>query len=187
MRMLSTANMLSPVHTAAAFVCGAAALAGSNSSVRVVPWSAPAEAAGPRTLKDTVQNRGKREDNLNWHDVFDRRLSSVISLNDGWDGAASLKVNERAILSARHLLKLAFAGVSHPAPPTVMPGADGGLELAWYLNDVRFQFEIEPDGTENAWVQDRRSGREDEGEGHQARHLLFGWARQLTADKFRAA
>jgi len=125
-------------------------------------------------------------DKLQWRQVTSDRLSRLRRLVDGWDGAGSVGMSERAIAKADSILSLVFDGITHPAPPAAVPCADGALQLEWWLTDTRFELSIEADGCLEGWALDRESKHEVSASDGKAVELLRKWAKRLTADKLAA-
>lgn len=67
------------------------------------------------------------------------RLNRLLQLQDGWDGPGTLGIDIE--VAERALKTLEGIATEKTRPPSISPGPDGSLQLAWY--DREFELEIE--------------------------------------------
>jgi hypothetical protein len=85
-------------------------------------------------------------------------------------------VLERNFYLAEHYLGLALARVPNPQLPSVVPAANGGLQLEWNRETIALEVLFGADGRVTAYVEVYETGIEAEEAGYAAVDLLLRWA-----------
>jgi hypothetical protein len=97
----------------------------------------------------------------NWVQPVVNRLGHLLRLPDGWDGPGTLSIQPWVAERAFEALLLVTAG-QNTRPPSIAPGPDGSLQLAWYVREFDLEVDIPPFGNPIAWLYDHSSGDESE-------------------------
>ena len=149
-----------------------------------MPTSSLALANAGRRVDPRIASRpsaSTRASNQAWVDGF-RSLCDVIrTLPAGWAGPNSVPVAERNFYLVEQYLGLALARVENPRLPSVVPAADGGLQIEWNRENVELEVLFGANGRVTALVEDHELGVEIEGEGLAAVDLLLRWAPRAAA------
>lgn len=124
------------------------------------------EAARPKKYIDAAAVTGWKADLIG-------RFSRLRSFNAGWAGVDSKAICPISIFRASRALDIAFEGNSQPVLPSIVPVADGGLQLEWHTPEYDFEIYFGPDDSVTAIWEDRTSGVETEKDGNAAIDLLF--------------
>ncbi len=110
-----------------------------------------------------------------WLDSTVARLTTLLSLPQGWDGCGSAPVQSEAVAAAIEVL-LALDR-DEPLLPAIVPTQDSGLQLEWHLAGIDLEAELLPHGAVELWYYDEDTGHERE-ERFERRHEAI---RQLDA------
>jgi hypothetical protein len=94
----------------------------------------------------------------NWFKPVVDRLRHLSGLSDGWDGPGTLRVEEAVV--TRTLLVLFNVTTQNTRAPSIAPGHDGSLQLAWYVPEFDLEIDIPRSGKPSAWLYERSSGDE---------------------------
>lgn len=115
-----------------------------------------------------------------WSDALNKNFAALRALRAGWDGPRSSPVNRNLLNIADRLMKDVLEGIPLARAPYVVPTRDGSIQLEWHT--ARFDFEIllSEDVPTYAWLHDRSTQIEAEGEGDKAIDLVFRWARRVA-------
>lgn len=101
---------------------------------------------------------------------IDRQLISLANLPSDWDGYGSSSPNiENLNALARILREHSPANLS---PGSIVPAADGSLQVEWHLRDMSFGLLIEEGQTITSWLQDHTEYDEIEKHGLEAIQLF---------------
>ncbi len=125
--------------------------------------------------------------NASWLPAAQRSFSAIKALPDRWDGPRSSRISDAIIYRADRILRDALENVSNAVAPYIVPRADGSLQFEWNTDSHELEFYLNKDGSVSAWVADRNSGAEFEGEGDKAFDILFRWAARVAAKSSDAA
>lgn len=94
-----------------------------------------------------------------WFDATLKRISRLTSLARGWNsyGAHEVKA-DMALEAVQFLTKVAYPGI---AAPSIVPLADGGLQVEWHRGglDIEIAFSDDDPGV---FVMDRGNGEPEE-------------------------
>jgi hypothetical protein len=93
------------------------------------------------------------------HPVVDR-LNHLLQLPDGWDGPGTRRVNEKVV--EKTLLVLFDVAAQNTRPPSIAPGPDGSLQLAWYVREFELEIDIPSSGNPSASLYEHNTGDESE-------------------------
>lgn len=93
-----------------------------------------------------------------WFRPVTSRLDHLRQLQDQWNGPGSSRVDIDVIL--RTLKFLAGIALSNSRPPSISPGNDGSLQLAWYTRDFELEIDVPRSGALVVSFYDHASGRE---------------------------
>ena len=119
-------------------------------NVKVPPPSAAASTDEPNSPKATPMP--------NWFQPVADRLGHLLGLPDGWDGPGTLSV-EVAVVE-RTFGALFAVTAQNTRPPSIAPGHDGSLQLAWYVPEFDLEIDIPRSGNPSAWLYEHSSGEE---------------------------
>jgi hypothetical protein len=95
-----------------------------------------------------------------WLQPVANRLSHLAQLQDGWDGPGTLGVDEGVVLRAFETL--ALVATEKTRAPSISPGQDGSLQLAWYAREFELEIDIPRSGNPTASLYEHESGEESE-------------------------
>ena len=96
-----------------------------------------------------------------WFQPVADRLRHLLALQDGWDGPGTLRV-EAAVVERTFGALFAVTAQNTP-PPSIAPGQDGSLQLAWYVPEFDLEINIPRSGHPSAWLYEHNnSGQEIE-------------------------
>jgi len=88
------------------------------------------------------------------------RLNNLLRLEAGWGGTGTLRVDQGAV--ERALRALALIAPPETRPPSISPGPDGSLQLAWYTHDFELEIDVPLSGDITASFFEHASGEEAE-------------------------
>jgi hypothetical protein len=88
------------------------------------------------------------------------RLNHLLQLQDGWGGPGSLRVDFDVILKTIEILTR--IATEKTRPPSISPGQDGSLQLAWYAHEFELEIDIPRSEDLTASLYERDSGQESE-------------------------
>jgi hypothetical protein len=97
---------------------------------------------------------------ITWVQPVLDRLNHLLELRDGWDGPGTLSVDLGVV--ERTLRALASIARQNTRPPSIAPGADGSLQLAWYVRDFDLEIDIPRSGNPAAWLYEHSTGEDSE-------------------------
>ena len=116
-----------------------------------------------------------------WKADLGSRFNRLRSFKADWAGEGSQAICPVAIFRASRALDIALEGNSQPVLPSIVPVADGGLQLEWHGPEYDFEIYFGPDDSVTAIWEDRTSGVETEKDGNAALDLLFGSISRLAS------
>jgi hypothetical protein len=94
------------------------------------------------------------------HPILDR-LVHLTQLQDGWDGPGTLRVDETVIAKTLETVALiATIATERTRVPSISPGQDGSLQLAWYAREFELEIDIPRSGNPSASLYEHGSGEE---------------------------
>lgn len=95
-----------------------------------------------------------------WFQPVADRLLHLLTLPRGWDGPETLGVDAAVV---ERTLRALFAIMDqNTRPPSIAPGHDGSLQLAWYVAEFDLEIDIPRSGNPSAWLYENNSGEESE-------------------------
>ena len=94
----------------------------------------------------------------NWFQPVADRLGYLLGLPDGWDGPGTRRV-EVAVVQ-RTFGALFAVAAQNTRPPSIAPGHDGSLQLAWYIPEFDLEIDMPRSGNPSAWLYKHSSGEE---------------------------
>lgn len=95
-----------------------------------------------------------------WFQSVADRLRHLLRLQDGWDGPGTLGI-EAAVVE-RTFRALFSVTAQNTRPPSIAPGQDGSLQLAWYVSEFDLEIDIPRSGNLSAWLYENSSGEASE-------------------------
>jgi hypothetical protein len=95
-----------------------------------------------------------------WFQPVVDRLNYLLRLEAGWGGPGTVHVDQRAV--ERALQALALIALPKTRPPSISPGPDGSLQLAWYTRDLELEIDVPLSGEITASLYEHDSGEESE-------------------------
>ena len=97
-----------------------------------------------------------------WVRPVAEQFESLLRLPFNWDGygaeSPKLPIVGKVILLLGDLLQ------DSSPPPSVIPTLEGGIQVEWHRRGIDLEIEIQPNGQNVAFYQDRRNGDEWEGD-----------------------
>lgn len=122
--------------------------------------------SGSRALSESVEiayttassDASTEPHQATWHSAVLKRLSHLRKLEDGWDGAGSVRVDLDAIRKAWRILVAVTRAETRP--PSIAPGRDGNLQIAWYARDIELEIDVPSHGEPSVSLYDRNTGEE---------------------------
>jgi hypothetical protein len=112
----------------------------------------PAEEPPPSGAASTEEDDSTT---AKWFQPVLNRLNHLLKLRDGWDGPGTVSVDLGAV--GRTLSALDMIATRNTRPPSIAPGPDGSLQLAWYVRDFDLEIDIPRCGDPTAWLYERSS------------------------------
>jgi hypothetical protein len=106
------------------------------------------------------------------------RLNHLLQLQDGWDGPGTLGFDIEVAQKTIEILGLIAA--EETRPPSISPGQDGSLQLAWYARE--FELEIDVPRSGNVTVSFYEHGSDQDLELTLTSPQLSAAINRLTAD-----
>lgn len=88
------------------------------------------------------------------------RLNHLLQLEAGWGGPGTLRIERRVV--ERTLEALALIAAPEIQPPSISPGPDGSLQLAWYTRDFELEIDVPLSGDITASLYEHNSGEESD-------------------------
>lgn len=93
------------------------------------------------------------------------RLHYIASLDAGWDGFCGTPITDEALSMCSLMLEAINAQFPREEDPSILPLADGGIQLDWYYSRVEeLTIEIPPAGVAAGFLAEYEDGRLYEGE-----------------------
>jgi hypothetical protein len=93
-----------------------------------------------------------------WLEPVVERLIHLLQLQDGWNGPGSLSVDRGVAIKTVEVLGQIATGSTRP--PSISPGADGSLQLAWYAREFELEIDVPRAGDPTASLYEHNSGQE---------------------------
>jgi hypothetical protein len=88
------------------------------------------------------------------------KLNELLQLPPNWNSYNSAQIEPRAVAMTIELLGTL---IENATPiPYIVPTVQGGVQLEWDLHGMAIEVESYPDGHREMYVQDRRTGSEQE-------------------------
>lgn len=138
---------------------------------------------GPaRSLRQAGASRQVTNPKPYWEGLLLRNFAALASLRAGWDGPRSRPIAQGLIYKADRLIRDALDGMPNAKAPNVVPSADGSLQIEWHTANFEFEFTLGIDGHYSAWLHNRETGAEIEGDDSEALDLLLRRARQVATN-----
>src|SRR5271166_5196410 len=131
----------------------------SHRSARTSPWSRLDEPS-PSAAASTSELSFFDLSAAPWFQSVVDRLNHLLRLEAGWGGPGTLPVNRSVV--ERTLQALAFVLAPKARPPSISPGQDGSLQLAWYTRDFELEIDVPVADEIVASLYEHDSGRESE-------------------------
>jgi hypothetical protein len=97
---------------------------------------------------------------LTWIRPVVERLTYLSNLQRGWGGPETFAVDRGVILRTLETL-VSIAG-EKMRPPSISPGPDGSLQLAWYVREFDLEIDVPLSGDPTAALYEHASGEETE-------------------------
>jgi len=91
-----------------------------------------------------------------------QRLTSISKLQPGWDTYQSQRPSDTACAQAKMWISQ-YADGTMPTP-SVVPCADGSVQIEWHTNDVNFDVTFKPDGSSEFFFEDLRNSETTDGD-----------------------
>jgi hypothetical protein len=88
------------------------------------------------------------------------RLNHLLLLQNGWDGPESSAISGSIAIKAYNTL--AQVALTKTRPPSISPGRDGSLQIAWYARDLELEIDIPRAGSPTISLYDRNAETEIE-------------------------
>jgi hypothetical protein len=115
----------------------------------------PSEAADTTNIHSPV-----RTVEPTWSAQVVKRLNHLLQLQDGWAGPGTLGVEIDVVLKAIEILSR--VATEKTRPPSISPGEDGSLQLAWYARKFELEIDVPRAGDVTASLYDHDSQQESE-------------------------
>ena len=147
---------------------------------RTVRVSSSPATQGSQTLREPPRVYGftLRQPAAEWVRAAINRIELLTSLRPGWDSYGAAAVGARAATAAvRFLLDHAYPEV---AAPSIVPLANGGLQVEWHRGGVDVEISFF-DGDGEVYVENLETGENEEGPLSQAGSAFSRVIRQLAA------
>jgi hypothetical protein len=132
----------------------------SGRSARTSPWSRvdePSPSAAAITSEPDSLRAGVA---TVWLLPVVDRLNHLFQLRDGWDGPGTFGTDRRVLIRA--LEALSRIASPRTRPPSISPGSDGSLQLAWYTRDFELEIDVPLSGEITASLYEHSNGDEAE-------------------------
>lgn len=121
-------------------------------------WTSPSvEEPRPSEAANTTEVDSERDTTSRWLGVVNR-LNQLLQLQDGWGGPGTLRLDRDVVRKTIEIL--VRVADTKTRPPSLSPGHDGSLQLAWYGRDVELEIDIPHSGDATASLYERDTGRE---------------------------
>ena len=108
---------------------------------------------------NTTEADSQRDKISRWLGVANR-LNQLLQLQDGWGGPGSLRVDRDVVRKTIEIL--VRIADEKTRPPSISPGQDGSLQLAWYGRELELEIDVPRSGDPTASLYEHDSGRESE-------------------------
>ena len=93
-----------------------------------------------------------------WLQPVLNRLNHLLQLQDGWDGPESAGINFEVAWKTLEILDL--ISTEKTRPPSISPGQDGSLQLAWYAYDFELEIDVPRSGDVTVSLYEHASDQE---------------------------
>jgi hypothetical protein len=125
-------------------------------------WSRVKEPT-PSAPASTDETDSRRVIQKSWLQPVMNRLVHLAQLEDGWGGPGTLRIDEGVLRKAYEALaRIALIATEKTRPPSISPGQDGSLQLAWYIREFELEIDIPRSGDPTASLYEHESGEETE-------------------------
>jgi hypothetical protein len=116
-----------------------------------------------------------------WATLLSETVQRLAALKAGWDGVGSIPVRRSLLDEATRIVRQALVGLKNAAPPYLVPGGDGSVQIEWHQQNQELELDLAADGSRWIWIRDHLSGQEIEGEDEAALALFSRWAPRVAA------
>jgi hypothetical protein len=159
LRALQTASTVLPLLIAYGSYSSETRFMDDPSSPDLLAIQAPA--TGAKLMLFAESQASTEPSQADWSIPVATRLQHLARLVDGWDGPGSTRIDREVVAKAWRLL--VTIAPPEARPPSISPGRDGSLQLAWYTRDFELEIDIPQTGDMAFSLYDQKSGREIEG------------------------
>jgi hypothetical protein len=115
-----------------------------NRSTQTATWSnveaPPPSAAASTDEVDSPPTTVK----TTWLGPVVDRLNHLLQLQDGWDGSGTLGIDIE--VAQKTIETLGLIAAEKTRPPSISPGQDGSLQLAWYAREFELEIDVPRSG-----------------------------------------
>jgi hypothetical protein len=112
-----------------------------------------------------------------WKLQLSANSRGLADLRAGWDGPGSLPIPASALARAIFYIESALAcRPDDIAPPRLVPGGDGSIQVEWHTKRGELEFDIDGTGRMSIWIRNHLSGAEFDGGDEKALALFYRWA-----------
>jgi hypothetical protein len=128
-------------------------------SARTSPWSRidePSPSAAASTSEPVVFDSRS----ASWVQPVVDRLNYLLRLDAGWGGPGTVRLDKGAV--ERAVQALALVASAKTRPPSISPGTDGSLQLAWYMRDFELEIDVPVSGEITISLFEHETGEEAE-------------------------
>ncbi|MBV8140883.1 MAG: hypothetical protein JOZ60_02430 [Verrucomicrobia bacterium] len=142
---------------------------------------APAHVNVTATTAMSVPKEFPLTSKTDWATLLSESVHRLAALKAGWDGVGSIPVRRALLDEATRIVRQALVGLRNAAPPYLVPGGDGSVQIEWHQKNQELELDLAADGSRWIWIRDHLSGQEIEGEDDRAVALLSRWAPRIAA------
>ena len=114
-----------------------------------------------------------------WKAKLKNRFAELRNLENGWDGYRGVALDGQIEAVASSLLGEIYD--PRVAPPSLVPGGDGSLQIEWHVNNCDLEIDVLSPEEVVAYMNNQGTGFEEEISVGENREKLSGWVRQLVA------
>ena len=114
-----------------------------------------------------------------WKERLKNRFEELRNLEDGWDGYKGVAITGEIEAFTISLLSEIYD--PRVAPPSLVPGGDGSLQIEWHVNDCDLEIDVLSPEDVFAYMINHGSGAEEEINIGENRRELSVWIRRLVA------
>ena len=113
-----------------------------------------------------------------WSSVLGERFNAITSLPLGWDGYKGKPVSFTCARFAAQILERLYD--PNIAPPSLVPGSDGTLQIEWHINQYDVELDVQSPYNIVATRYNCSTERLDEIEIHSDLTIIAQWVGELT-------